>query len=56
MWGDKTPKFHAEARPVIHECLPQAEDHMVQDASHMVIMDNPQGAAEGIAAFLNRVA
>jgi pimeloyl-ACP methyl ester carboxylesterase len=56
MQGDATPKFHAEARSVVHDWLPQTEDHVVRGAGHMVMIDNPRGAAEGIAAFLNRVA
>jgi 3-oxoadipate enol-lactonase len=56
MQGDATPKFHAEARSVIHDWLPQTEDYLVRGAGHMVMIDNPGGAAEGIAVFLDRVA
>lgn len=55
MQGDATPKFHAEARSVVHDWLPQTEDHVVRGAAHMVMIDNPRGVAEGIADFLDRV-
>lgn len=53
MQGDATPKFHAEARSVVHAWLPQTQDRVVPGAGHMVMIDNPRGAAEGLASFFS---
>jgi pimeloyl-ACP methyl ester carboxylesterase len=53
--GEKTPKFHAEAGPVISEWFPQAEDRVIVNATHMVMLDNPEDAAKCIAEFFDQL-
>lgn len=55
MWGENTPQFHAEARDLIHEWLPQTEDCFVRGATHMVMLDRPREAAASVGIFLRRV-
>lgn len=52
--GDSTPEFHAEAGRVIQEWFPQAEDRVIENASHMVMVDNPEDTAKRIAEFIDR--
>jgi len=53
--GDRTPEFHAEAGRVIQEWFPQTEDRVIENASHMVMVDNPEDTAERIAEFVGQV-
>lgn len=53
--GDRTPDFHAEAGPVVREWFPQTEGGVIEDASHMVMVDNPEATARQIAMFLDQV-
>lgn len=53
--GDRTPQFHAEAGRVIQEWFPQTESRVIENASHMVMVDNPDDTAERIAEFVGQV-
>lgn len=55
MQGDRTPEYHAEAGRVIREWFPQTRDQVIENASHMVMVDNPADTAERIAEFIGEV-
>jgi pimeloyl-ACP methyl ester carboxylesterase len=43
-----------EAKDLIHTWFPQAEDHIVPGANHLLQMQSPQSVAEGVSGFLSR--
>ncbi len=51
--GDRSSPFMKEGRRLLHAWFPQAED-LSLPTTHLLQMEDPQGAAGGLAAFFSR--
>jgi pimeloyl-ACP methyl ester carboxylesterase len=52
--GTESPPFRFEGRELLHRWFPQTEDFDLKGANHLLQMENPQGMADGLSAFIHR--
>lgn len=52
--GTESPPFRFEGRQLLHEWFGQVEDFDLQNANHLLQMQNPGGMAIGLNAFFRR--
>jgi pimeloyl-ACP methyl ester carboxylesterase len=52
--GTESPPFRFEGRQLLHEWFGQVEDLDLQNANHLLQMQNPGGMAIGLNAFFRR--
>ena len=52
--GSESAPMFQEAKNLIHTWFPQAEDHIVPGANHLLQMQSPQSVAEGVSDFFSR--
>ena len=53
LWGDKDPLGTPDDGRRLAEHMPHARLQVVQDASHLVWLDQPDDCGEAVAAFLS---
>ena len=52
--GKESPLFRFEVRELIHDWFDQVEDFDLENANHLLQMQNPEGMAVGLNAFFGR--
>jgi len=52
LWGDKDPLGTPDAGRALARQMPHAEVRVVEDASHLVWLDQPESCAQAMTAFL----
>jgi len=50
--GRLSPPFRFEGRELLHRWFPHAEDFDLDDANHLLQIQNPQGIAAGLSRFI----
>jgi pimeloyl-ACP methyl ester carboxylesterase len=52
LWGDKDPLGTPDAGRALAEQIPNAQVRVVEDASHLVWLDQPESCAQAMFQFL----
>jgi pimeloyl-ACP methyl ester carboxylesterase len=52
--GDRSGPLFVESFEMLKDWLPNAEPFVLEDATHLLQMENPGGMVEGLLSFLER--
>ncbi|MGH9010020.1 MAG: alpha/beta fold hydrolase, partial [Acidimicrobiia bacterium] len=52
--GADTPAVYVEALDLLHQWLPQMETAVIPDATHLLLMQQPEAVAEALRGFFDR--
>lgn len=52
--GTKTERLFKDSHRLLHDCLPQTEDCIVEGVAHLLHLECPEPVARGVADFLRR--